>query len=52
MQRLDEPRAPLEHPGCEQTFVLLQRCCGLITLEEQATGIFGSCIAGGIGKGP
>jgi hypothetical protein len=52
MQHPDEPLAPLEDSGCEQIFVLLQRCCELQTPEEQAIGLFGCCITGDIGKGP
>lgn len=52
MQRPEEPLAPFTHPGCEQIFVLLQRCCELTNTEVQATGLFGSSIVVGCGSGP
>jgi hypothetical protein len=39
MQRPDEPLAPFTHPGYEQTFALLLRCCGLDNPEVQAAGL-------------
>jgi len=52
MHRPDEPLAPFIHPGYEQTFVLLLRCCEWTNPEEQAAGLFGCwTTVGGGGAG-